>query len=340
MMDPWTVGGLVGVFNGLVGVGNSRDLQQKQMAMQVAIQNRQIVETARLQKELKKLSLAESAEARKQNFEHQCLMAKEKRIQEAWPLKSLTIDHFVRKFAQYADSEDGIPLQLIIAQSSTMRVVGLDLASIFKNSIDNFVNYVSEHYSMNKKDAPVELYTAAQSLSLNEIRTLHDVLMGIPTIILQPRCDNVDFVLEVALWGIGRTTQVQTREVYRCNMQEVFYEVLDRAVLNWKKVRATGVVPPNEQWDALSSLLEEEKKKIAVAKQSGLSETDIDKFIRQNYRSKYDAYSRLLSVELYNAYSDMVRSSCKVVGTLVADSYYLLIKGRTPMFPPGLCWDC
>lgn len=332
-MDPWTIGAIVNAASSLVGIGNSRDLQEKQRALQVAAMQSQMAESARLQKELRLLASAEAAEARRETFRQQERMAAEARVAATWPLKTLAVDHFVRKFKRYADAGSDIPLQLIVAHSSTMKVSNIDLAAIFKGAVSDLINYMSKHFSMNKNDASVEVYTAAQVLTLNEIRTIHDLMSGAPTIVLQPRCDNGCYILELAMWGIGSVQEIHSHEVYRCDLKTLYYEVLEQAIKRWQIVKTSGAVSPNEKWDALSILFAEEKERVGSARNSGLSEAEIDKYIRSEFLGKYDAYGKLLASDAFDAYSGMVRSSCKVICTLIADSYYLVQKGRVPQFP-------
>lgn len=332
-MDPWTISAIIGAANGLVGIGNSRNLQEKQQALQVAAMRSQMAESARLQKELRLLASAEAAEARRETFRQQERMAAEARVAATWPFKTLAVDHFVSKFRRYADAGDDIPLQLIVAHSATMKVSSIDLAAIFKGAVSDLINYMSQHFSMNNNDASVEVYTADHVLTLNEIRTIHDLMSGAPTIILQPRCDNGCYILELAMWGIGSVQEIHSHEVYRCDLKTLYYEVMEKALNRWQIVKASGAVSPNEQWDALRILFEEEKERVDSARNSGVTEAEIDRYIRSEFLGKYDAYAKLLASDAFEAYRDMVRSSCKVICTLIADSYYLVQKGRKPQFP-------
>lgn len=331
MMDPWTIGGMIGLFNGLVGRESSEVMQEKQMAFQMAMQQRQMQQAAQLQNEMRELAAKEAAQARQDSHTQQEKMLSMQAFLAKWPLKTPP-DVFLRQFTEYEERGQQPPVHLMIARAASLRLGAVDMARPFDDAVMSLAVYMSEHYSLNGKQRPVQILDNifnTADIGTSEILMIHQIFRYVPTIILIPRVSAGDYILTCAMCGIGELEQPQLREIYRCNAMELYYATIQRECDHWQAIKQG--LPENLEMEGLCQVM----KELNEAKENNrhLAPEDFEKYILPGFNKRIEQYKNTFVTPVFKACVGMINSSCKVISTLVADAYYLMDRATPPLFP-------
>lgn len=331
MMDPWTISGMIGLFNGLVGRESSEAMQEKQMAFQMAMQQRQMQQAAQLQNEMRELAAKEAAQARQDSHAQQEKMLSMQAFLAKWPLKTPP-DVFLRQFTEYEEKGQQPPVHLMIARAASLRLGAVDMAKPFDDAVMSLAVYMSEHYSLNGKQRPVQILDNifnTADIGTSEILMIHQIFRYVPTIILIPRISAGDYILTCAMCGIGELKQPQLREIYRCNAMELYYATIQRECDHWQEIKQA--LPDNPEMEGLSQVMTELRD--AKKNNTQLTPEDFEKYILPGFNKRIEQYKSTFATPVFKACVGMIHSSSKVISTLLADAYYLMDRATPPLFP-------
>lgn len=331
MMDPWTIGGMIGLFNGLVGRESSEAMQEKQMAFQMAMQQRQMQQVAQLQNEMRELAAKEATQARQDSFMQQERMLTMQAFLNKWPMNTPP-DVFLRRFAECEAKGQQPPMHLMIARSASLRLGAVDMAKPFDDAVKSLAVYISEHYSLNGKQRPVQILDNifnTADIGASEILMIHQIFRYVPTIILIPRVSEGNYILTCAMCGIGDMENHELREIYRCNAMELYYATIQRECDHWQAIKQG--LPENLEMEGLCQVM----KELNEAKENNrhLAPEDFEKYVLPAYNKRIEQYKNTFATPVFKACVGMIKSSCKVISTLVADAYYLMDRDTPPLFP-------
>lgn len=331
-MDPWTIGGLVGLFNGIFGRSSSAAMQDKQMAFQMAMQRRQFTEAARLQLEIRELTARESKQAREETFKNQEKILLLQSEIAKWPLK-VPPQTLCSEVAACWRERRQVPLHILMGPIKAARPGGFDLSAYYSLALKSLAEFLSRYFSMNDELRPVKLLTDAFISSdpgTAEISFIHKFMKGVPLAVILPRLDENEIVMSCAIAGIGSIDHPVFKELFRINTLDVYLQALEKADESWQRMRDS--VPPNALMDQLHNQLNEFKT--LRNNNPHASAEDYHNWVLQPFlKDDLDSKNKSIRPYVVEAFKTCVGDACKIITTLVSDAYYLVSSSLSPRFP-------
>lgn len=201
------------LYNGYKTRKSSDEQREKQEQFQLRLQKNQQEETARLQRELKKIGSNEIKYNHDCTLSHQQEQSKIKNLLSTWPLLLEPLSQLDR-LEKLKIKGKKAPLQIFIVEDASLTLPNYrEFYETIRNIEHICVQRMSSYFNRNGTE-PVELHT--QSLKYpstfigeSHIANIHALFGNIPTVILNIRINRGVFIMESAYWGWSNYSEPQ-----------------------------------------------------------------------------------------------------------------------------------
>lgn len=308
------------------GREHSAKLQKLQQEFQEKLQERNFVETERLQREIVALQHLNAMALLDKNFAKQWdLYQNQVYLDKAWPLL-LPPMHYLEQLRR-RELSNRLPLQIIVPTSQNdpfqlqITRIGSLLCSLHGSDVFFF-------------DGAWKPGMGVQSAQMFD---LQNNLGGCPTIVVKPDFVDNKFIIKIAYWGMGDLNAAEPRILTELPLRDVNLNALRQFADEKADLYRNETAP--DPYNKLISLREEEKQTYDSYIKQHKADADVTpnklslkvaEYCNDKYRERYNSFSRLFEANILDIRNHCFEAFIGVAATVMSDMHRMLGNHEIP----------
>ncbi len=309
------------------GREHSEKLQKLQQEFQEKLQERNLVETERIQREIVALQHKYAKALLDENFSKQWdLIQEQVNLERAWPL-ILPAKHYVEQL-KMRTREGRFPLQIIVASSpnASFQLQTTEIGTVLSRTYGTDVFYFDGAWK------------SGMSAKSAQMLQLQKNLGGCPTIVIKPDIVDGKFIFEMAYWGIADFSSPAPAIITKLSMRDINLNALRQFADEKAAMYETESAP--SPFKELISLREEENNTYdSYIKQHGsdvcnAQENLIAKaqeYCNDLYRTRYQSLSSHFEANIIDIRDKYFYSLIGVATAVMVDVHRMLEYHEKPL---------
>lgn len=308
------------------GRAHSEKLQKLQQEFQEKLQERNFIETERLQREIVALQHLNAMALLDKNFAKQWdLYQNQVYLDKAWPLL-LPPMHYLEQLRR-RELSNRLPLQIIVPTSQNdpfqlqITRIGTLLCSLYGSDVFFF-------------DGAWKPGMGVQSAQMFD---LQNNLGGCPTIVVKPDFVDNKFIIKIAYWGMGDLNAAEPRILTELLLRDVNLNALRQFADEKADLYRNETAP--DAYNKLISLREEEKQTYDSYIKQHKADADmtpnelslkVAEYCNDKYRERYNSFSRLFEADILGIRNQCFETFIAVAATVMTDMHRMLGNHEMP----------
>lgn len=309
------------------GRDHSEKLQKLQQEFQEKLQERNFVETERIQREIVALQHEYAKALLDENFSKQWdLIQEQANLERAWPL-ILPAKHYVEQL-KMRTLEGRFPLQIIVASSpnASFQLQTTEIGTVLSRTYGTDVFYFDGAWK------------SGMSAKSAQMLQLQKNLGGCPTIVIKPDIVDGKFIFEMAYWGIADFSSPAPAIITKLSMRDINLNALRQFADEKAAMYETESAP--SPFKELISLREEENNTYdSYIKQHGsdvcnAQENLIAKaqeYCNDLYRTRYQSLSSYFEADIIDIRDKYFYSLIGVATAVMVEVHRMLEYHEKPL---------
>lgn len=309
------------------GREHSAKLQKLQQEFQEKLQERNFVETERIQREIVALQHEYAKALLDENFSKQWdLIQEQVNLEQAWPL-ILPAKHYVEQL-KMRTLEGRFPLQIIVASSpnASFQLQTTEIGTVLSRTYRNDVFYFDGAWK------PGMSAKSAQMLQLQKN------LGGCPTIVIKPDIVDGKFIFEMAYWGIADFSSPAPAIITQLSMRDINLNALrqfaDEKAAMYEKESAPSpfkelISLREEENNTYDSYIKQHGSDVSNAQENLIAKAQ--EYCNDLYRTRYQSLSPNFQADIIDIRDKYFYSLIGVATAVMVDVHRMLEYHEKPL---------
>ena len=314
---------IVNAFTAKANRKHQEEMQAKQQQFQLALEEWRFANAANLQREIVGLQHQNALELQSNLFEEQRKQESYKRFcDNVWPLRT-DPDHYLHLLKRIYSS-DMMPLQIIVpATLESFKEIDNSLTNFFSDSYSVTSNNNVFYYNQGWKDNMAGRDGNAQ------VYALHDVLAGLPTLVLTLQKNGDKYSGRVSFWGITSSEDLPgSQSLFSISQKSLDANILRQAAdRTIKRYQQYNIPLPEDK--NIKTRLAEQQREAELSAQGNIPQEIIKDILNEEFTYSKAGKEELIQEERNKLLATML----EIVSAAFTDAYYLATYNIAPRIP-------